>query len=178
LDYEGYYRQIGDVMLDSIDLDTGGAPTSESHSRLLYGEARADSGAAVELPAAGTLMFQLLKLDGRIQLLTFYRKHLFEKTVIRDLCDLIVGFVEGMVTRPTQRVSELLSSADATVRRLRSHVDRHQVDPARDASGRDAEAGPEVLRSAYFTECQRVNAVLGAWRLRRCQRVHPAGKAD
>jgi acyl transferase domain-containing protein/thioesterase domain-containing protein len=159
LDYEGYYRQIGDVMLDSIDLDTGGAPTSESHSRLLYGEARADSGAAVELPAAGTLMFQLLKLDGRIQLLTFYRKHLFEKTVIRDLCDLIVGFVEGMVTRPTQRVSELLSSADATVRRLRSHVDRHQVDPARDASGRDAEAGPEVLRSAYFTECQRVNAV-------------------
>jgi acyl transferase domain-containing protein/thioesterase domain-containing protein/acyl carrier protein len=159
-DYDGYYRQIGDVTIDSVDFDTGGAHRADSQGRLHYGKAHSRSEASTELLATGTLLFQVIRLAGEIRLLAFFRKHLFDKALIQSFCDLTVHLVEGMANNPAQRVSDLLSQHGALISRLRSR--------ARDAHGG---AGPlhnadaqlpafrEPPRPPYFTECQRVNSI-------------------
>ena len=130
--YENYYRQSGDVMVNSADIDAGTLEASTQYGRSLFTESfqeckEAASGAL----AVATLFYQILKMNQRIHLITSFRKHLFDASEMRQLSKFIIQIVEKMVHNPEERVDEMLLEMNATVESLqnRANGDKHPLYP-------------------------------------------------
>ena len=148
--YENYYRQSGDIMVNSADIDAGTLDSSDAYGRSLYIDTlfqQNESG--LETQAVATLFYQILKVNQRIHLITSYRKHLFERSEMRQLSDLIVQIVEAIIRDPEQQVKDMLFKMNDAIMGLKSRVMRHK---------RSSPRIPDK-KSLFFTECQQINGI-------------------
>nr|WP_319025127.1 SDR family NAD(P)-dependent oxidoreductase [Nisaea nitritireducens] len=160
-----YFRNSGDVMLDTIDMDTGTAGPSEGspdqYGRIGEGMRMNGDGNSPDAvgSAVATLFFQLIKSQGRIHLVTSYRSALFDQSELRHLTAYLVGLVSYMLRKPDATIGDMLNDASEPLSRLREWTDRHaeKADPQiqKNAVSSEREQNP----APYFTECQRVNGV-------------------
>ncbi len=125
-----YYRQTGDVILDSADIDAATLDASAKYGRSLFADSlfRHEASAAA-FQAVSTIFFQVLKVNRGTHLITTHRKHLFDASEIRQWSALIVRLVEEMIRHPEQRVKEILAAARRPLDRLRRWASRHPLAP-------------------------------------------------
>ncbi|WP_394832291.1 SDR family NAD(P)-dependent oxidoreductase [Pendulispora rubella] len=151
--YEGYYRQRGDVVIDSADIDTATLKQTQAHGSSRYADGFDREGRAVEGPALATLLFQLLRVNGRIHLVTSYRKALFDTSELHRLASMIVDIVEHMVENPDRPCSQMLAHFQAPLQRLRERSLRSVGAPPFARPSRSSSKPP------VFAECQALNRV-------------------
>jgi len=126
--YEGYYRQSGDVIINSADIDAGTLDSSERYGRSLFADTLSKNKEShIEGRAVATLFYQILKMNQRIHLITSYRKHLFEKSDIQQLSALIVQIVEEMIHNPEQKVKGILSRMHNSIEKLKKQANRYKL---------------------------------------------------
>ncbi|MBT6564851.1 MAG: amino acid adenylation domain-containing protein, partial [Candidatus Scalindua sp.] len=126
--YEGYYQQLGDVIIDSADIDTGTLDSSKGYGHSLFVDVLSQKKQSlVEGKAVATLFYQILKVDQSIHFITTYRKHLFDKLEIQQLSTLIVQIVEEMIHNPEQKVNEILSRMHDSIERLKNQAKRYKI---------------------------------------------------
>src|SRR5262249_22303581 len=156
-DYSRYYRQTGDVLVDSADLDTGTVNALAAHGRSCYIDSLSRHREDLrDAQAVATLCFQVVKMNGALHLYTTWRKHLFDASEMRQLADFLVWVVEEMVADPQRRIGEILAQLDDSLTRLRAWTQRHlnaAVAPTLTSQRTQSDRVP------FFTECQRVNPV-------------------
>ena len=177
--HENYYRQLGDVLIDSADIDAGTLDSSAEFGRSMFTDALVQAqqkNIDFEGQTVATLAFQILKINQQIHLLTGYRKHLFYAPEMEQMSALIVQVVEEMVHTPQQQVKDILSRLDEKFNKLRVQAERFQWSPSEKlsqviapASKRQVSGGEEEVRElsksarkkkpVSFPECQRVNRV-------------------
>jgi len=128
--YEGYFRQSGDVIINSADIDAGTLDSSMGYGRSLFADTLSqDKESPAKGRAVGTLFYQILKMNQRIHLITSYRKHLFDKTEIQQLSAFIVKIVEEMIHNPKQKVKNILSSMHNSIEKLKKQANRFPIQP-------------------------------------------------
>jgi len=114
--YNNYYSQVGDVMVDSADIDRGTLDSFSDFGRSLFADTlfhqKGSSSEDMAGQALASLFYQILKVDQQIHLITSYRKHLFDKVEMRQWSEFIVNMVEEMVSHPEQRIDEILRKFD------------------------------------------------------------------
>ncbi|MEW6734296.1 MAG: beta-ketoacyl synthase N-terminal-like domain-containing protein [Acidobacteriota bacterium] len=125
--YENYYQQLGDVIIDSVDIDAGTLSFSTKYGSSLYPEMLLRQTEFSQDQALGTLFYQILKIDQRIHLITSYRKHLFNRTEMQQLSALIVQIVEEIIHNPKQNVNVLLAKMENKIAMLQSQVERYTL---------------------------------------------------
>ncbi len=129
-DLGNFYRQTGDIVLDSADIDAATLDASAKYGRSLFADSLFRQEASPEsLQAVSTIFFQVLKMNRRIHLVTTHRKRLFDASEIRQWSALIVRFVEEMIRDPERRVKEILADARRPLDRLRRQANRHPRPP-------------------------------------------------
>jgi acyl transferase domain-containing protein/SAM-dependent methyltransferase/pimeloyl-ACP methyl ester carboxylesterase len=115
-DYDTYYCQTGDVMVDSADIDRGTLDSFSAFGRSLFADTLFHQQESSFEEMAGqtlaSLFYQILKVDQQIHLITSYRKHLFDKVEMRRWAEFIVNMVEKMVYHPEQTIDEILRKCD------------------------------------------------------------------
>ena len=150
--YENYYRQSGDVILDSIDLDAGTGLGAETCGRSLF----ADSLLRQRPDATGnqtfaTLSYQILKADQRIHLVAEYRQHLFDAADIAHLSGLIVRMVAEMMADPQQTLRGMISKMKDDFKRLKVRMKSDHA-PAKHECGFLAYQDPRIMSALKALE--------------------------
>ena len=124
--YDNYFGQLGDVMVDSANIDALTSDTFEECGRSLFIDSLVRQKQSIlEGQAVATLFYQILKVNQRIHLITSYRKHLFVKSEMHRLSALIIQIVEEMVHHPERQIKELLYRMNNSVARLEKRVKRY-----------------------------------------------------
>ncbi len=151
--YHDYFQQLGDVLLDSIDLDQGGEEadrrTDPRFGRSLFVDGLAAQKGVEELPSPtfATLSFLVLRSEGRLHLLSEYRRHLFAPATIARLAEQLVVLLAAMATNSGQNLGQLLAGCSLSplpaTRRWRSWPARAAANPL--AAYRD----PQVLAALH-----------------------------
>jgi acyl transferase domain-containing protein/thioesterase domain-containing protein/acyl carrier protein/N-acetylglutamate synthase-like GNAT family acetyltransferase len=148
--YENYYRQSGDVMVNSADIDAGTLNSAEDYGRSLYIDTLLQQNESdIETQAVATLFYQIVKVNQQIHLVTSYRKHLFDQAEMRQLSDLIVRLVEEVVRNPEQPVKDMLFKMKDSITALKNRAMRHM------------HSYPQIhyRKPPIFTECQKINGI-------------------
>jgi len=109
--YQAYFTRLGDVVIDSTDVDAATLNSFQGPGRSLFFKTLTDqSQAPEEGQAISTLFFQILKMEEQIHLITTFRENLFEKSVVENFSRHIIRVVEYMVGFPTKTVSQMVAS--------------------------------------------------------------------
>src|SRR5262249_32672860 len=107
--YDEYFRQTGDVMVDSADIDAATLGASREYGRSLYVDALLGGQQVVaETQPLATVFFQILKANQRLHLIASWRSALFQRAEMESLCALVLRVVEEIVRTPGQPVREML----------------------------------------------------------------------
>ena len=125
--YENYYRQTGDVVINSTDVDAGTLDCAGGGRSLFADTLSAETASAVQGRALATLFYQIVKIDHRIHLITSYRKHLFDPSQMHQLSALIVRLVEQMIAYPRQKLKDMLRGLQEPLAQLKKQTDYHRL---------------------------------------------------
>ncbi|WGS46999.1 SDR family NAD(P)-dependent oxidoreductase [Burkholderia sp. JSH-S8] len=109
--HAGHGAMLGDVVLDSADIDTARVSVAGEHGVSTYMDAVLTQRRIhfLDQPLA-SLFFQLLRIDGRLYLFHAYRRALFEHEAMQQLPQLIVELTEAMLREPQAPVAGLVAS--------------------------------------------------------------------
>jgi acyl transferase domain-containing protein/thioesterase domain-containing protein/pyruvate/2-oxoglutarate dehydrogenase complex dihydrolipoamide acyltransferase (E2) component/non-ribosomal peptide synthetase component F/aryl carrier-like protein len=124
-DLKGFYEQLGDVILDSADIDAATLRGTRAVADSLFVEALLHHGRCdLRRYAIATLFYQVLKVDQQIFLITIFREKLFDKREMQDMSQLLVRLVELMVRNPRAQVRDLLKEVSNDLELLEGQTDR------------------------------------------------------
>jgi thioesterase domain-containing protein/3-oxoacyl-(acyl-carrier-protein) synthase/acyl carrier protein len=173
---EACFRDTGDVMIDSAVIE------SLRHDRAApaFALAAIDIGSGVRATTTGpepgaqeqtaaSLFFQLLKMGERVEIVTTWRRALFEPAEMRQLTALIVQLMTQMMHAPQADLESLVKAAAEPLSALRARTDRFAAPTPPLARPRKPKTlTAEILHATqavpgasppFFAECQRVNPV-------------------
>ncbi len=147
---DGYYRQLGDVVLDSTDLDAAGldAAGQMRGGRSLFAESVLQDDSDQETTFA-TLSFQLLKVNGRVSIITVYRRQIFEAAIIDRMAWLLGELAAALASDPQRPVEHICVEYKDDFDALRALTQRWGSTQKRELA---AYADPQVL--AALELCQ------------------------
>ena len=153
--YAGYYNQVNDVVVDTVDFDAAEAASSTTGWRSISARVWSDERVSgVEGQALATWFFQVVKVEGVIHLIASYRKHLFTPEVMTQVCQLIISLVRETVHRPQSTVRDLIERNQASLLPLQALAAKYAPPAANPPS---AVSSPR--RTALPKEVQRLNRV-------------------
>jgi FkbH-like protein len=109
--HTGYGAMVGDVVLDSADMDTANVNIAGEHGVSTYMNAVLEQRSIHFLDQAlASLFFQFLRIDGRLYIFHAYRRALFEQETMQKLPQLIVELADAMLRTPDVPVADLIAA--------------------------------------------------------------------
>jgi polyketide synthase PksL len=116
----GYYQDLGDVVLDSADVDSGTKGAKSPGVRSLFVDAlRAHEQHLAQGQALATWFVQVLRVDGRLHVFSVFRKRLFDAARMKRLAELLVAIADAMCAAPQRPVGDLVQTFAEPLRALR-----------------------------------------------------------
>ncbi|MEQ8028365.1 SDR family NAD(P)-dependent oxidoreductase [Xanthomonas sp. WHRI 10200] len=109
--YAGYTAMVGDVVLDSADIDTANVSVAGEHGVSTYMDAVLEQRRIhfLDQPLA-SMFFQFLRIDGRLYIFHSYSRALFEHEKMQKLPQLIVELTGAMLRDLDAPVASLVAA--------------------------------------------------------------------